>query len=291
MKTLFSTTLSLILLLFSLAAQAKTLNIVAAENFYGETAELIGGSHVKVISIISNPNQDPHLFSASPSIARAITAADIIIYNGINYDPWIEKLLSVGQNKNVSILNIAELNHAKPGENPHLWYKPSVMPTYASALTALLKQKDPEHRNYYDQQLEKFKQSYQTVLNQISELHQKYANTPITATEPVFNYMAEAIGLRIHGQNFQMSIMNDIAPSATQVREFEDLLRNRKVNVLIYNKQVSNPVTERMQTIAKQMNIPIVGVSETQPEATHYIDWMKNELTTLEKALAQNHSS
>jgi zinc/manganese transport system substrate-binding protein len=66
------------------AARAAPINIVAAENFYGDIAKQIGGPDVNVTSILSNPDQDPHLFEVSPSVGRAVSAARIVIYNGID---------------------------------------------------------------------------------------------------------------------------------------------------------------------------------------------------------------
>ncbi len=45
-------------------APAQPVQIVAAENFYGDVAKQLGGAHVSVTSILSNPDQDPHLFEA-----------------------------------------------------------------------------------------------------------------------------------------------------------------------------------------------------------------------------------
>jgi Zinc-uptake complex component A periplasmic len=62
----------------------QPVSIVAAENFYGDIAKQIGGPDVKVTSILSNPDQDPHLFEVSPSVGRDVSAARIVIYNGID---------------------------------------------------------------------------------------------------------------------------------------------------------------------------------------------------------------
>jgi len=78
-------------------AHGETLRIVAAENFYADVARQIGGTAVSVTSILSNPAQDPHLFEVTPSAARAIAGAQIVIYNGIDYDPWMAKLLAAFQ--------------------------------------------------------------------------------------------------------------------------------------------------------------------------------------------------
>src|ERR1041385_4156307 len=76
------------------AFAADPIKVMAAENFYGGVAKQIGGPQVDVISVLSNPDQDPHLFETSPAVLRDLTGARIIIYNGADYDPWITKLLA-----------------------------------------------------------------------------------------------------------------------------------------------------------------------------------------------------
>src|SRR6202049_5411647 len=94
---ILATAVSLTLLAAAPAWSAQPISIVAAENFYGDVAKQIGGPTVKVTSILSNPDQDPHLFEASPSVARSLSGARIVVYNGIDYDPWMAKLLSASR--------------------------------------------------------------------------------------------------------------------------------------------------------------------------------------------------
>jgi zinc/manganese transport system substrate-binding protein len=99
-------------------AHAAPINIVAAENFYGDIAKQIGGPDVNVTSILSNPDQDPHLFEVSPSVGRAVSAARIVIYNGIDYDPWIEKLLGAARSADRKTVVVAALVGKKTGGAP-----------------------------------------------------------------------------------------------------------------------------------------------------------------------------
>lgn len=114
-------------------AQNATLKIVAAENFYGDVAKQIGGARVAVSSVLSNPDQDPHLFEASPKVARELQHADLVIYNGADYDPWMAKLLAASKNAKRATVVVAELVGKKAGDNPHLWYDPATMPAAARA--------------------------------------------------------------------------------------------------------------------------------------------------------------
>jgi zinc/manganese transport system substrate-binding protein len=267
------------------AAHAEPIKIVAAENFYGDVAEQIGGPNVAVASILTNPEQDPHEFEASTSTARLIADAKLVIYNGADYDPWAVKLLSASKAPAREVIDVAKLVDRKAGANPHIWYDPPTMPAYAKALAAALSKLDPSHMVDYAANLDAFDKSMKPLNDKVAELRNKYAGTPATATEPVFGYMATALGLKMRNERFQLAVMNDTEPSAAQIAAFEKDLKARTVKVLFYNSQTSEALTERMRAIANESNVPIVGVTETEPAGKRYQEWMLSQLTALDRAL------
>src|ERR1700735_2418156 len=123
------------------------ITIVAAENFYGDVAQQVAGPNATITSILSNPDEDPHLFEASPTVARSLSAAAIVVYNGADYDPWMTKLLAASSSTNRKVIVVANLIHKKAGDNPHLWYDPATMPAYAKALSAALAVRDPSNKS------------------------------------------------------------------------------------------------------------------------------------------------
>ena len=147
------------------AADGK-IAIVAAENFYGDVAQQIGGDQVSVDSILSNPDQDPHLFETAPSVIREIAASQVVIYNGADYDPWMERLLEVTPKPGRVVIVAADLMHKKAGDNPHLWYDPATMPAVAKALAAALSAADPAHADHYTTGLRAFLASLPTAERQ-----------------------------------------------------------------------------------------------------------------------------
>ena len=267
------------------------INIVAAENTYGEVAKELGGPYVNVISILSNPSQDPHLFTTTPSTAKALSLASIVIYNGADYDPWITSALAIEGQKKRTIINVAELMHIKPGENPHIWYLPTTMPIFTKKLATTMIQLDPQHSQYYEKQLNQFNHNYQIVFETIKRLKQRFQYTPVIATEPVFGYMAKSIGFMMHGEGFQINVMNDVTPTVSQVKLFEDDLTHHTVRLLIYNNQVINPLTEHMRNIAEQEKIPVLGISEMIPPGLTFTQWIMTELSELKKALERKQGS
>ncbi|WP_321858060.1 metal ABC transporter solute-binding protein [Paraburkholderia tropica] len=271
------------------AAQADTaIPVVAAENFYGDVVKQIGGANVSVTSILSNPDQDPHLFEASPKTARALQHARVVVYNGADYDPWMSKLLGATQGGQRATIVAADLVGKKAGDNPHLWYDPQTMPAVARAVSAALGAADPAHKSVYDANLATFLGSLKPIDAKVAALRAQYKGMPVTATEPVFGYMSDAIGLDMRNLRFQLAAMNDTEASASDIAAFERDLRERRVHVLIYNSQATEALTRRMLGLAQQSKVPTVSVTETQPAGVNFQQWMLTQLDALGKALAQH---
>jgi zinc/manganese transport system substrate-binding protein len=272
------------------AADAK-IPVVAAENFYGDVVRQLGGDRVEVTSILSNPDQDPHLFEASTSTARALQHASLIVYNGADYDPWMAKLLAASKGAQRNVIVAADLVGRKGGDNPHLWYDPATMPKVARAVSAALVAADPAHKSAYDANLATFLDSLKPIDAKVAELHGRYAGVPVTATEPVFGYMSDAIGLAMRNQRFQLATMNDTEASAADIAAFERDLRERRVRVLIYNSQATEALTRRMLKLAQQSKVPSMSVTETLPAGKTYQTWMLTQLDALDKALAASDAN
>jgi zinc/manganese transport system substrate-binding protein len=266
-------------------AHADAIRVVAAENFYGDIAKQIGGADVTVTSILNNPDQDPHLFEVSPSVGRDVSAARIVIFNGIDYDPWMQKLLEAARSGNRTTIVVAELIGKKTGDNPHIWYDPATMLALAQKLTAVLETEDPNNRVTYDRRRAQFEQSLQPVQAKIAALRQRLVDTPVTATEPVFGYMFEALGLQVRNRPFQLAVMNNTEPSASDVAAFESDLKTHAVKLLVYNSQATDPIAERMRMLAQAAGVPVVGATETEPPGENYQAWMLGELDAVNQAL------
>ncbi len=268
-------------------AEGGTVRLVAAENFYGAIAAQVGGPRVAVTSILNNPEQDPHLFEASPTMARQIADAQIVVRNGAGYDPWMEKLLRASPRPGRIVIDVAALTGQKAGGNPHLWYDPATMPNVALALAAALSKADPIHARDYADRLNETLASLARIEMRVAVMRARFKGAAVTATEPVFSPMAAALGLTMRNQRFQLAMMNDTEPSARDLAAFEDDLKQHKVKALIVNKQVSGKLTERLIAIASKAKVPVVAVTETMPQGVSFADWMLGQLDTLGKALSE----
>jgi zinc/manganese transport system substrate-binding protein len=272
------------------AAGAAPLGVVAAENFYGDIARQIGGPQVAVTSILSRPDQDPHEFEASAETARRIADARVVVYNGAGYDPWAARLLagSGAQSSGSSrvVIEVAALMQTRPGGNPHLWYRPATMPALARRLARALATLDPAHAGSYAARLVAFETSMAPLFARIAALRHAHAGTAVTATEPVFGAMADALGLDMRNKRFQLAIMNGAEPGARDIAGFQHDLRTRAVAALIVNRQTGAGLAARMRAVAVEAGVPVVAVTETEPDGMTYQHWMLSQLDDLARALA-----
>ena len=292
MKTVSGIVLAFVFALIAQTASATggPIKVIAAENFYGGVAQQIGGPQVAVTSVMSNPDQDPHLFEASPSVVRDLTSADLVIYNGADYDPWMAKLLTVATRPGRTVIVAADLVHRQAGDNPHLWYDPSTMPAVAKSIADALAKIDPAHAADYQARLAAFLAALKPIDEKVEAIRKKYAGVPVTASEPVFGYMAAALGFKMRNEKFQIAIMNDTEPSARDVAAFERDLKEHKVRVMFYNKQASDKIVQHLVELARASSVPVVGVTELVPPGMTFQQWMLSELNDTAKALGRRSS-
>ena len=266
---------------------AGHLQVVAGQNFWGSIAAQLGGSHVSVTSVVTNPNADPHDYESNPQDARAFAQADYVILNGAGYDDWGSKLLSANPNQNRKVFTVADLLHKKAGDNPHFWYNPDWVEQVADRITADYKAIDSADAGYFDQQRAAVRDALKPYHDRIAKIRSSFTGVPVGATENIFVYQAQALGLNlISPPEFMKAIAEGDDPPAQTVAEFHDQVAGKKIKVLVYNVQTSTSITEDVKRLAANNGIPVVGVSETlQPVDATFQEWQGAQLLTLQNAL------
>jgi len=266
---------------------SNTINVVAAENFYGDIVKQLGGSHVSVTSILADPNVDPHEYQSNFQDTKALKNADLVIKNGADYDSWIDQLLSAQPNAHRTVLTGADIADHKLPDNPHVWYGIDNVQTIAKAITTTLKKLDGADASTFDSNLITFSNSLNTLQEKITTLKAKYSGTSVGLTETIYLYQTQPIGLNVLTPfEFEKAIAEGNDPPADTVTAANDQVTKKQIKVLIYNEQATEPITTNLQTAAKSLHIPIVPVTETMPPGKTYQTWMTGQLDTLQQALA-----
>ena len=271
------------------AATAK-LTIVAAENFWGSIVKQLAGDRATVTSIIANPDTDPHDYEARPSDARTVASADYVIENGIGYDAWVQKLLDANPDSHPKVLNVGKLLGLNAGENPHQWYSPDSVHTFIQQVTTDLKRLDPSHASYYGTRQSRYERVGLRRYNAIiATVKQRYAGTPVGATESIVTPLASALGLDlVTPERFLDAVAEGTEPTAQDKATVDNQIRRHEIKVLVYNSQNATPDVRALVEDAKAQHIPVTTVTETLvPEGATFQAWQSKQLAALQAALAK----
>jgi zinc/manganese transport system substrate-binding protein len=274
----------------SSSGSTTEINVVAAQNFWGSLASQIGGIHVNVTSIVSDPNTDPHEYQSNPASARAIANAQLVIVNGAGYDTWALNLVSASNNPNQKVLNVQETLKQPVDVNPHFWYSPYFVNHTVAAMYKNLVSLDPADTAYFHQQYVSLNASlWQSYMSREVQIGKQFRGAPVAATEDIFVYMANASGLNVVSPaGFMKAVAEGNDPSPQDVVSFQQLLQggSSTVHVLVYNAQTVTPLTQDIKKLAGDYQIPLVSVTETiQPPNATFQVWQGAELIALQNAL------
>jgi zinc/manganese transport system substrate-binding protein len=257
------------------------IDVVAGENFWGNIVAQLGGSHVSVTSIITDPNADPHSYESDAKDAAALARARFVVVNGLGYDDFMSKLLSVSGTSKRVVLTVAKvLDISGSNPNPHIWYDTQRLPQVVAALAAELSQLDPTNQAEFEANAAAFDSS-------LTPIKSKYGGTPIAYTERVPGYLVEAAGLTLGiPATFAQAIEDGNDPNAADTHAFDTALTSHRVKVLLYNAQVTDAQTDKIKQLAKSSGVPIVGVTETLPPSDKsFQDWQLRQADELLAAL------
>ena len=265
-------------------APSAKIKVVAAENFLGEVLSAVGGDRVDVLSIIHNPDADPHAFEPTAETSKAVSDAQLVVYVGIGYDEWMKKLLSASS-ASKAIINVGgDLLGKKSGDNPHVWYIPDSMAKLADAAAEKLSRIDPSDAEAYKKRADAYKASLVPLTDLMTQLKQP-TPTDIAVSEPVFDYMADALNLHIINPKFAKAIEEESDPAPMDMANLQNALSSKQVKLFVQNIQADSPTVKNMVNLSQKNHIPVVHVTETEPAGKTYLQWMTDQLNEVKQAL------
>ncbi|HTT73456.1 MAG TPA: zinc ABC transporter substrate-binding protein [Thermoplasmata archaeon] len=278
-----------------------TIQVVAGENFWGSLVSQLGGNLTHVLSIVSNPNADPHDYEANASDAAAIADANFVILNGVGYDDWGTQLIGASDTPGQEVLNVGVLNGVSVTGgivtgNPHMWYNPLYVNHTLLAMYSDLVALQPASTSIFQQNFANLNSSsggaaegvsIDQLYSRANQIKADFAGTVVVSTESIFVYLANYTGLDlISPPAFMEAIAEGNDPPASSVAQFECQLEGGYVKVLVYNIQTVTPITSTLEGLAGENNVTVTYVSETiQPPDTSFQVWMFGQYDSLANAL------
>jgi zinc/manganese transport system substrate-binding protein len=265
------------------------LDVVAAENVYGNIAQQIGGPHVSVTSILTSPSADPHLFE--PSMRTGLTVADakVVLQNGLGYDAFTTKLEAASPSSSRQVLTVSDvLGVHGTDANPHLWYDVPHLNRIGGAIASAFERADPRHASAYRAGLSRFERSLRPLQREVATIRRRHRGAPVAYTEPVPGYLVSAAGLRnLAPESFTRSIEDGSEPSPDDVSAMDALVSQHRIRALLYNAQAVSPITARLRAAAERAGVPVVPVTETLPTSLSFQQWQLRQARALAAALAK----
>jgi zinc/manganese transport system substrate-binding protein len=270
------------------AQSRRVVQVAAAENFWGSIAAQIGGRHAHVVSIITSPTADPHVYEPTAADARTIAQSQLVIENGIGYDPWVARLLATGSG--LAVLDVGKVVGVSAGGNPHRWYNPADVQAVVATMVADFSRVDPTDRAYFKARQVRFDHialgRYHAL---IAAIRSKYAGTPVGASESIFAMLAPALGLKlITPPSFLKAITEGTDVTAADKLTIDRQISNHLIKVYVYNSQNVTHDVQVQLAEAKAKHIPAATITETLvPPTSTYQAWQVRQLEGIEAALAK----
>ncbi len=267
---------------------STVIRVVAAENFWGDIVKQIGGDHVSVTSILSDPNIDPHEYEANVQNGVDVTKAQMVIENGGGYDDWMGKLLSASPNPNRVLLIAFDMAPTKLPDNEHVFYSIDDARAIAQSIADASKKQDSADASSFDSNLKTFDAALAEISKKIDEIKAGYSGTNVGLTETIFLYQTGPLGLNVLTPlEFEKAVAEGNDPPADAVIAANDQITGKQIKVLVYNSQTVTPITDNLKSAASSRGIPLVPVTEMMPPSKNYQTWMLDQLDALERALGE----
>lgn len=268
--------------------------VVVSVDQWGDIVSELGGACANVTTLLASSSVDPHDYEPSPADAAKFEGAQLVVVNGGHYDEWASKL-AAGSAPDAAVIDavaVGDPGHGKEGHdhdegNPHVWYRPATVTAVADAVTAELTKLSPAASDYFTERRSAFGADLTPYEDSIAKIKAAASGRTYAATEWVFDDMAAALGLQNKTPaGYQAAAQNESDPSPGDLDALLGLLRDKGVDVLIFNSQTQGSVPDQIRSAAESAGVPVVEVTETvAPGADSFEAWQVDQLTSLAKAL------
>ncbi len=271
------------------SAAGTPISIVTSTDVWGSIATAIGGDHVRVTSIVSDPSADPHSYEAGPQNELAISRAAVIVENGGGYDDFMNRMIEAGAAKGTVLdaVRISGYPTAGAAFNEHVWYDFPTVTKVAKKIESVLSAIDPADATAFATNAGVFTGKVADLQRGQARIRTTSAGVGVAITEPVPLYLLQGAGLvNLTPPAFSEAVESDSDAAPSVVAQNRALFTGKKVKALIYNSQTTGPQTEQALAAARANGIPVVPVSETLPSGTDYVGWMNTNLKAIAVAVS-----
>ncbi|HAP09577.1 MAG: metal ABC transporter substrate-binding protein [Planctomycetaceae bacterium TMED241] len=277
-------------------ADAARLNIVATFSILGDFAKNVGGERVNVTTLVG-PNSDTHVYTPTPSDAKKITDAKLVIVNGLGLEGWLPRLVKSSGSKAATVVATKGIatrkiedghSHDPSDADPHAWQSVVNAKTYVTNIRDALIAADPAGAEAYNANAA----SYLSKLDALDrDVREAVAKIPterrsVISTHDAFGYFAAAYGIKFIAPQ---GVSTESEPSARDIAAIISQIKKQKIPA-VFLENVSDP--RLMRRIAAETGANIGGtlysdsLTDEKGPAPTYIDMVRHNIKALTSALS-----
>lgn len=277
-------------------------DVVASFSILGDITQRIGGDRIKVHTLVG-PNADAHVYQPTPTDAKTLAKARLVVVNGLGFEGWINRLIKssgyrgsvVTASSGIRTLARSESgdehdHHDHAGEsNPHAWQDLSNAARYVDNIRNALIDIDPDGRSTYQANADQFSKEIGAL---DAEVRQTFKKIPmdrlkVVTTHDAFGYFGQAYGIAFIAP---VGVNTDAEPSAADIGRIIKQIRREKIPAVFMESISDSRLLER---IRQESGARIGGtlysdaLSKTDGPAATYLEMMRHNARTLVKALKE----
>ena len=262
---------------------ATNISVVSTVDTWGSLAQEIGGSDVKVESVMTGSDTDISSFKPSSKDLKNMQNAQVLVTNGAGYDDWANKVHPA----KAEVLSAAGTVGALNGDNPYLWFSHDARDAMASAMADTFSKVLPSKKQAFSQRLAQWQEKEKKLTTYLSDFSKENGNAKYASTSPILFWLMSDANLKDSSpKEYVDSVNNNNEPEHSSVEEFQKLIEGRKIDVLISDSQQGNDVLNLLSGIAGRSYTSTVRVSELMPKYADQLDkWIMKICDDLHNAV------
>jgi zinc/manganese transport system substrate-binding protein len=281
-------------------AQTAPLRVVATFSILADLARNVGGEKVAVTTLVG-PDADAHTYQPTPTDARAVAEANVLITNGLGLEGWLVRLKGAAKSKAIVVVasagvkpltmaEKAERGRSAGADDPHAWQSLANGQTYVANIAAAFAEADAPNADFY-------RRSGAAYANQLAALDDRIkaelADVPkakrrVITTHDAFQYFGKAYDINFIAP---LGISTENEPSAGDIAKLERQIKREHIRAL-FLENVTN--ARLIAQIAKDTGA-VVGpslysdaLSKPDEPAATYLKMLEHNAAVLKEGMLKN---
>jgi ABC-type Zn uptake system ZnuABC Zn-binding protein ZnuA len=279
------------------AGPAEPLNIVVTIPVLKDLTEQVGGSHVRVTSLLSG-YENEHTYSPKPSDLVAVRKARLLFEVGIGLEVWVSSLVRnagspslrvVTTSKGIALLRdrpehdgAAHASEENERGNPHVWMDPENATTMMRHITEALIQVDPTHATEYRANQASYLRKLDQLRRDLSDRITRLADRRFIAHHPAWPYFARRFGFQIVGT---IQPQSGSEPSALHLHSLIAKIKSDRIKVVVSEIQLSQKIPELLAKESGARVVVLTTLPGGLPQTGTYLDMLRYNVLQLANAL------